>query len=377
METSRRPGSAAALIVGGGLVGALIGLRLAESGFAVRVLDRGAPGGGASSAAAGILAAQSEATAPGAALDLGLEGRALHADLDAELRALLGRGSSYARIGALEPTTDERRADTVGRHLWQRSAGLRLEPVDAAALRDLAPGLHPRFTGGVLFPDDAAVDPPALVGAVVAAAERRGVAFVAGVDVRGVVTHGDRVTGVRTAHGTLDADVVVLCGGAWSALLEGAGDALGAIAPARGQLLELAAAGTPIGPVIYAGGGYLVPRADGRVCVGSTLEMVGFATGNTAAGVRALLDRAVETVPALGAAGFNRAWSSFRPRTPDGLPLVGALGSAGLYVAAGHHRSGVLLAPVTAAIVRDLVVDGRRHRHLDALSPHRFGSTPT
>jgi glycine oxidase len=361
------------LVVGGGLVGALVALRLAEAGCAVRVIERDRPGGGASSSAAGILAAQSEATAPGAALDLGLEGRALHAALDEELRALLGRGTSYARIGALEPTTDERHDAAVARHAWQRASGHRVDALDAAELRRLAPELHPRFTGAVHFPDDATVDPPALMAAVVEAAERRGVSFLSGVAVLGV-TGGSRVTGVRTANSTLAADVVVLCGGAWNGLIDGGDVARDVIVPARGQLIELAVPGAPFGPVVYASGGYLVPRADGRVCVGSTLEMVGFAGGNTAAGVRTLLDRAVDVVPSLGAAAFNRAWSSFRPRTPDGLPLVGALGPVGLFVAAGHHRSGVLLAPVTAAIVRDLVVDGRRHRHLDALSPHRFGS---
>ena len=365
--------SESVLVVGGGLVGALVALRLAESGVTVRVLDRDRPGAEASSAAAGILAAQSEAVGPGAALELGLASRSLHAALHDELVALTGEGSGFRVHGTLEPTTEADHAGRCAAHAWQAARELRVEELDAASLRAVAPGLHPRFTGGVLFPHDASVDPPRLVAQVNAAAARRGVAFESGVEVRAVVTSSGRARGVRTDRGVRGAEAVVLCAGAWSGLVEGALDASQDIRPARGQLVELGVDPVPFSPVVYAGGGYLLPRADGRVCVGSTLEMVGFERGTTAAGVRALLDRAIDAVPALGAARLTRAWSNFRPRTPDGLPLVGALHADGLFVAAGHHRSGVLFAPVTAEIVRDLVVHGRRHRLLDALRPDRFG----
>jgi glycine oxidase len=365
--------SVSVLVVGGGLVGTLLALRLSEGGCTVQVLDAGRAGAEASSAAAGILAAQSEATTPGPGLDLGLESRALHAALHAELGA---PGSGYRPNGALLPTTASDHGAAVARHAWQVERGLRVDALDAASLRAVAPGLHPRFTGGVLFADDATVDPPVLMASALAAAARSGVAFAHDEAALAVTSHGGRVTGVRTARGHRGADVVVLCAGAWSRLVEGALDASQGVAPARGQLIEYALDPVPFGPVLYTGGGYLVPRADGRVCVGSTLEMVGFERGTTAAGLETLRERAADAVPALAAAPLRRAWSSFRPRTPDGMPYVGALATDGLFVAAGHHRSGVLFAPVTAEIVRDLVVHGRRHRHLDALSPDRFRQGP-
>lgn len=356
-------------MVGGGLVGGLVALRLAEAGRSVRLVDRGPAGAEASSAAAGILAAQIEARAPDALFELGVESRALHETLARSL------GGGFRRNGTLEATDDTDHADALARAAWQRDRGLRVEALDARALRSIAPGLHPRFTGGVLFPDDASVDPPALMRAVLARLGDLGVT-VDLADVAAVTTSGGRVTGASLRAGPpYEAPTVVLCAGAWSGLVEGAPEA-GSIEPARGQLVEYAIAPVPFGPVVYADGGYLVPRVDGRVCAGSTLEMVGFARGTTEEGLRAVRERAVATVPALAAAVETRAWSSFRPRTPDGLPLVGALNIAGLFVAAGHHRSGVLLAPVTAEIVRDLVVHGQRHPRLDALDPYRFGRAP-
>lgn len=364
--------SESVLVVGGGLVGALIALRLAESGVSVRVLDRGHPGAEASTAAAGILAAQIEAIAPGASLDLSLESRALHVALHDELSALIGEGSGYRQNGTLEPTTDDDHEAKLAAHAWQSARGLRVEALDTAALHAIAPGLHPRYTSGLLYADDASVDPPRLMAAVIEAAARRGVRFESGVTVLEVTTSGGRVNGVRTDQSHRGADTVILCAGAWSGHIGGGLDAQQEIRPARGQIIELAVTPVPFGPMVYAAGGYLVPRPDGRVCVGSTLEMVGFDRGTTAGGIRALLDRAISVVPALGDAHITRTWSNFRPRTPDGLPFVGELGVPGLFVASGHHRSGVLLAPITAEIVRDLVVDGRRHRHLDVLSPERF-----
>lgn len=361
------------IVVGGGLVGCLVALRLVEAGLRVTVLDRQTPGQEASAAAAGILAAQVESKAPGAFFELGLESRALHVSMADEL------GSGCRSNGTLEATTDADHGALVAAASWQRDHGLRVDALDAAALRSLAPGLHPRFNGGVYFPDDASVDPTVLMRGVLSRAADRGV-LVRDLDVASVLSEGGRVAGVRAkgaAGGAslMHAPVVVVCTGAWSGLVEGVPEA-SAIVPARGQLVEFAIDPVPFGPVVYAGGGYLVPRAGGRVCAGSTLEMVGFARGTTEDGLARIRDRAAATVPALARAAVNRSWSSFRPRTPDGLPLVGELRVPGLFLAAGHHRSGILLAPVTAEIVRDLIVHRRRHPHLDALDPYRFEKSP-
>ncbi len=362
------------MVVGGGLVGSLIALRLHEAGMRVQLYDCAWPGGEASGAAAGILAAQVEATTPGTLFELGMESRGLHATLDEELREQ-GPGS-YRASGTLEATTADAHQALLARSLWQRDLGLRVESLDERSLRTLAPGLHSRFNGGVFFPDDASVDPRALMRSVALRVEEHGIEVESHVEVSSVSTAGGRVTGISSrGNPPAAAPLVVLCAGSWSGLIDGAPQA-SAIVPARGQLTEFAIDPVPFSPVVYAGGGYLVPRVDGRVCAGSTLEMVGFQRGTTEEGLALVRDRAVATVPALAQAAVNRSWSSFRPRTPDGLPLVGELHVDGLYLAAGHHRSGILLAPVTAEIVRDLIVHRRRHRHLDALDPYRFEKAP-
>ncbi len=366
------------VVVGGGLVGTLIALRLAESGHTVRVLDRDRPGREASIAAAGILAAQSEGARPGPAFELAFESLGLHAALDEELRATTGAGSGYVKVGALElANSDAHRESMVKTTAWQRDRGLAVDVYDATMLCLMAPGVNPRFAGALGFPDDAVVDPTALMAGALAAAAARGVRFEHGVSVLEVLAAGGRTTGVRTDQGVRGADTVVLCAGAWSALIGGGLADPRLVRPARGQIAEVTLHPVPFATILHAAGGYLVPRASGRVCIGSTMEDVGFERGTTVGGVRTLLDRAVEVVPALASAALNQTWSGFRPMTPDGLPLVGALGIDGLFVATGHHRSGIVLAPITATMVRDLIVHGRRHPHLDALDPLRFkGSSP-
>ena len=365
------------VVVGGGLIGTLIALRLAESGHIVRVLDRDLPGREASVAAAGILAAQSEGARPGPAFELAAESLALHAALDEELRATTGVGSGYRKVGALElATSDAHREAMAASTAWQRERGLPVDVYDAAMLCLMAPGVHGRFAGAIGFPEDAVVDPSELMAGALAAAALRGVRFEHGINVLEILSANGRTVGVRTDQGLRGAEIVVLCAGAWSALVEGGiGDAR-VIRPARGQLAELTINPVPFGTILQAEGGYLVPRRSGRVCVGSTMENVGFQRGTTAAGVRTLLDRAMEVVPSLGGATLHRTWSGFRPMTLDGLPLIGELGVPGLFAASGHHRSGIVLAPLTAVIVRDLIVHRRRHAQLDALDPLRFKRSP-
>ncbi|MEZ4406620.1 MAG: FAD-dependent oxidoreductase, partial [Polyangiales bacterium] len=227
------------------------------------------------------------------------------------------------------------------------------------------------FAGGYLFSDDAALDPPRLVSAASQAAALAGAEIRTGVAVRRVAVSNGRAVGVETDQGVVEGDAVIVCAGAWSGLVEGAMANPAAVRPARGQVVELAARPVPVASVVYGPGGYMVPRADGHVYVGSTLEFVGYRRGVTVAGMAKLLALATTLVPSLREATVTRSWSSFRPYTDDGAPLVGAHEVDGLFLATGHYRSGILMAPVTAEIVRDLVLKGERHPRLDAMSPSR------
>lgn len=337
------------VIIGGGLVGCASALRLRDAGARVTVLEKSVPGAEASSAAAGILAGQVEARTQGPLFEAGLASRALHAALADELRARCGLDVGYAKCGAAELCFDEATLHALAASVrWQRDRGLPVEVLDRRALSEQEPGAPSNAVGAVFFPDDAQVDPPRLVSAVAQAAERAGVRFRSGSFVRRVVVENGRVAGVELDDGRISAEHVVVAAGAWSSLVEGAGIAANAVRPARGQLMELRARVPPAKSVLYGHGGYVVPRADGRVVVGSTLEFVGFRSEVTAAGLAKILATATGIVPALEHAVFTRAWASFRPYTPDGAPLVGGAGIEGLTVATGHHRSGILLAPWTA-----------------------------
>lgn len=363
------------VIIGGGLIGSLTALRLADAGAEVIVLERAVPGAEASSAAAGILSAQCEARTPDPFFELAVESRALHARLAIELRERTGLDIGWRHVGAIElARTDEELEDFGEKVSWQSARGLSVERLGRKELYEREPRLARDFAGGWRFADDAVVDPPRLVSAVSQAAALAGVEFRTGVTVKNISVVSGRTTGVETDQGTLGGDTVVVCAGAWSGQVTGALTHSTDVRPARGQVIEIATRPVPIGTVLYGPGGYMVPRADGHVYVGSTLEFVGFNRGVTVSGMGKLVSLATVLVPSLGEATVTRSWSNFRPYTADGVPLVGpaaADGPTGLFLATGHYRSGILMAPITAMIVSDLIAHDRRHPALGALSPSR------
>ncbi len=341
------------LVVGGGIVGVASALALADAGARVTVLERGAPGGEASGAAAGILGAQIEAPGPGEEAERLLASRELYPAFVARLGERTGLDVGYRRAGSLrlvaggEPEAEA----ALG---WQRAAGLRAEFWADERVRREEPAL---VGGGALsFPDDGQVEPARLMRALEVAAGRAGVEIRAGAHVRRVWIEGGRARGVVLDDGArLAAPWVVAAAGSWSTLVEGVPLAADAVRPSRGQLIELSLGAPPLGRVVYGAGAYLVPRDDGRVVVGSTHEFVGFRRGVTARGVRDLLAAATLICPALEEASFVRAWSNFRPYPAGGRPIVGESEVRGLVLATGHYRNGILLAPLTAELVRAAV----------------------
>src|SRR5688572_26422928 len=208
-------------------------------------------------------------------------------------------------------------------------------------------------------------------------ARRAGVALVEGIAVRGITTHRGRATGVRTERGTIAAPIVVNAAGAWAAAVAVPPGVLRpAVVPVRGQMVVLR--GLPLARPLHGTDGYLAPRPDGRVLVGSTYERAGFAAQPTAGGVRALLTMAERLVPAVAGASVVGAYAGLRPGNPDGLPLVGAApGAAGVWYACGLYRNGILLAPAVAAALADLLTTGETAWPVAALAPARLVSRRT
>lgn len=361
------------MIVGGGVVGCATAWELARKGVAVTVLERSVPGAEASSAAAGILGAQAEAHGGGPMTTLSLAARARYPRWEKALRQATGIDIGYRRSGLMRVGFDKQGVAEIAKGvLWQRRQGLPVQRLDARLAHAFEPELAPSVVGGVRFAEDACLDPRRLLSALHGAALAAGARFVSGAYVRRVVVEGGRARGVAMDDGSdVRGSDVVVAAGSWTTLVDGVALGAGAVRPARGQIVELLSPAPLLKNVVFGPRCYLVPRDDGRTLVGSTLEFVGYRREVTAEAVKNLLTGAIELVPALGSATLNDSWSSFRPWTKDELPLIGSPGVEHLWLASGHYRNGILLAPITAEIVAALVLGRRLPLPIDAFDPRR------
>ena len=382
--------SADVVIVGGGVMGCAIALELATAGARSIVLERSVPGAEASSAAAGMLGAQLETHGGGASssgsgelrspfLALSIASRERFGALAASLRELTGIDIEWRSCGALRVALSEDESARAAEDARvQRELGLSVEVLDRVSVLDREPRLGPSVLGGVLFPDDARVDPPLYMRALRIAAERRGARFKSGSLVKRVVVDVETQTarGVEMEDGTLvAAGHVVIAAGSWSALVGGATITPSAVRPARGQIALLRVPSPILRGLVAGPRAYLSSRDDGRILVGSTLEFVGYEKLVTAGAVATLLTAAIEMVPELAGAELDRAWSSFRPYTADELPLIGETDTKGLLLATGHYRNGILLSPITAEIIRALVFGAPPPVETSAFAPRRLSQT--
>jgi glycine oxidase len=363
-------------VVGGGLIGLACAWRAADRGLSVVVIERDRPGVAASGVAAGMLAPVTEADfGEQGLLQLGLSSRELWPGFAAELEERSGMPIFFRESGALVVAADRDDAEELRRlHGLQRELGLEAEWLVPSECRRLEPALAPGVAGGVLAPQDAHADPAATVRAL-----EQVVGEVVRAEARAVETANGRVTGVRLADGGLvRAERVLVAAGPWSPSLDpvGAGPP---VRPVKGQILELRVRGElppPIVRIVRSPRCYLVARQDGRVVLGATVEEQGFDTALTAGGVFRLLEAAREILPEVEELELVQVRAGLRPGTPDNAPLIGPGAVQGLFWATGHHRSGVLLAPVTAAAVADVLAGGAVSPELEAFSPRRFERVP-
>lgn len=365
------------LVLGAGVIGLSCAWRAAQQGLRVTVLDP-APTSGASWVAGGMLAPVTEAW-PGEEelLALGVESVRRWPAFAAELTDAAGRPAGLRTEGTVVAATgsgDRAELDAVAAHLAR--LGRPVERLNGRELRRLEPGLGPDVRGGLSVPDDLAVDNRVLLAALRAAGERAGVTFVAaGATV--VLDDGTRVVGVRCTDGTeRAARSVLVAAGAHSAGLHPA--LHGLVRPVKGEILRLAlrpgafpAPRRTVRALVDGRPVYLVPRADGLV-LGATQSEVGFDTTVTVGGVRDLLRDAERILPGIAEYALVETAAGLRPGSPDNLPLIGALGPEGLLVATGHHRNGMLLAPVTADAVAALLRGGAVPGVVRVADPARF-----
>lgn len=365
---------ASVIVVGGGVIGCAMAYYLSREGAQVVVLERGLIGNEASGAAAGMLAPLAEAHGPSRFLDLCLASHRLFPELADTLRAEVGVDIEYVPSGLLRVAfTEAQEADLRSHVEWQASLGMGVRWIDGETARGLEPLLSRRLRGAVYSPLEHQVNPGKLVQGFARAAEAQGAVIRQETSVTGLLRRGFRVTGVRLAGETLSADAVVLAAGPWTKRLAASLGVRVPVKPVRGQMLALRGGPSPVRHIIWGPRGYMAPKVNGFLFVGATVEEVGFRKSTTVRGLAALRRMANALVPALVHATQVDAWAAFRPGSADSLPILGAVpGWEGLWVASGHYRNGILLAPITGQLMARSLLDGKPAEGLSAFSPARF-----
>jgi glycine oxidase len=359
-------------IVGAGIVGHAVAYELASRGARVRLLDPRADGGGATQASAGILAPHIEGHLP-PLLRLGVCSLEHFDSFIARLRADAGRAVEYRRTGTLQVARDEVEA----RVLEETARSLAAAHVDHRLLgggeaRELEPQLATTATAALLVPQHGYVGVRTLMSALAEATMRRGGTRLT-VAARAIERRDGRIR-IETSEGTVDADAVVLAAGSWSGEVAITPVPPVPVRPIRGQLLHLRLDAAPFSRVVWGSGSYLVPWEDGSLLVGATVEDAGFDERATVEGVLQLLAGAAELAPVVRRARFDEVRVGLRPATADELPVIGASSTMrGVYYATGHYRNGVLLAPLTAVMLADLLLGGRERSEMALVRPDRFG----
>ncbi|WP_086872107.1 glycine oxidase ThiO [Streptomyces viridochromogenes] len=373
------------LVVGGGIIGLVTAWRAAQRGFATAVVDP-EPGGGAAQVAAGMLAAVTELHyGEQTLLGLTLESARRYPDFAAELADLTGHALGYRRCGTLAVALDaDDRAHLRELHALQTRSGLDSEWLTGRECRRLEPMLAPGVRGGLRVDGDHQIDPRRLTGALLEACERAGVTFHRAWAERLDVT-ADRATGVTTTDGTaLRADRVVLAAGSLSGRLAGVPDDVRPpVRPVKGQVLRLTVPrglapflSRTVRAMVRGSQVYLVPRESGELVVGATSEEQGWDTTVTAGGVYELLRDAHELVPGITELPLTETRAGLRPASPDNAPLLGPTALDGLLLATGHHRNGVLLAPVTGDALAHVLTTGELPDVARDFTPLRFAAVP-
>jgi glycine oxidase len=363
-----------AAIAGGGLIGASIALDLARAGLGVGLFDRQEPGREASWAGAGILSPAPESAAMIALVPLGKASMAIYPEFVGMVEEVSGRSAGYRPKGTLQALFSrdarEELSTVIALH---HGLGLKAEPLSAEDARALEPSLSEDLEAGVLRPEEASVDNRALTQAVLEAARRSGVQFFPARGAEAIWREGGRCLGLNLKNEKVEARWTVIAAGCFSANIQGLAP-YAPVRPAKGQMVALRADDLRIERVLWSEKIYLVPRNDGRILAGATVEYTGFEKVLTAGGLEKILGGAIELSPGLRSARVEETWAGLRPDSPDHLPILGPTDIDGLLIATGHFRGGILLTPITARLVREWVTEQRVTVDWDRFSPMRFPS---
>jgi glycine oxidase len=358
------------LILGGGVIGCALAEELCRRGQRVTLIERAIVGAEASSAAAGILSAQMDVPRPGPFFDLCQAARRAYPGWIRRIERLSGARVDYAANGVLYLAASRAQAERMERRArWQRRAGLRVDQWSPAQIRRHEPAIDGNFRAGFHFPLEGEIDNARLMQALAVACRRQGVQVCERTTVRRILARGGAVTGVDTTRGRFSAPIVVNCLGSWSGL-RAAAPAISPVEPARGQMVVFRAPRRLFRRPVMSDRAYIVQRRGGELLLGSTVERVGFDKRLTVTGMHSILCGARRMSSALHDLPFVGAWTGLRPYSRTRAPILGATRTAGLYVATGHFRHGILLAPTTAEALADLILQASTTHDLSPFAPN-------
>jgi len=342
------------IIIGGGIIGMLTARELRAAGLAVTLLERGETGQESSWAGGGILSPLYPWRYPTCVTELARWSQQGYEALAERLGEDTGIDPQWTPSGLLILDTEEQPQALE----WAERLDRRVEVVDRTRIAELEPALANPPERALWLPEVAQVRSPRMVAALRVDLDRKDVELRDHAEVRKILAAGQRITGVQTTEGTLEAERVVVCAGAWTAGLLGQIGEVIQVQPVRGQMLLFGAEPGIVSRIVLDRGHYVIPRRDGNLLMGSTLEYTGFHKETTDEALAQLSAIAVNRFPVLKDYPITRQWAGLRPGSPQGIPYIGPFpGIEGLYVNSGHFRNGVVLSPASARLLADLVLD--------------------
>ncbi|HQU86782.1 MAG TPA: glycine oxidase ThiO [Pyrinomonadaceae bacterium] len=357
------------LIIGGGVIGLTIAREIHQKGIKnITILERGNVGQEASFAAAGMLAPNAETDEAGIFTDFCTESLSLYEKFAENLLDETGVDIELDRSGTLFLSfTEKDSSELLHRYEWQKKAGLAVEHFSAQETRRIEPFVSPDVRESLFFPNDWQVENRKLLRALQKYAELNNIEIVENAEVKNILSENGKVVGAATENEKFFAEKVVLASGAWTSFIKSDNFQMPVVKPIRGQMLAFQTAKRMFDKVIYSARGYLVPRSDGRILIGATVEDAGFDKNIYDFSTEILRENAIEIAPTLANLQIYESWAGLRPFANGGLPILGKFPNAeNIFIATAHYRNGILLAPLTAKIMAEKVAENFDSRYFDA-----------
>ncbi|SFP86765.1 glycine oxidase ThiO [Salibacterium halotolerans] len=362
------------LIIGAGINGCSIAYQTASRNRRTVVLEKNTVGAEASSAAAGMLGAQSEMEEYSPFFEFARRSRSMFPELVPELEEKSGTAVSYVRNGMIKVADTPEEQERLARmYAFQKRAGEEVEWLQPDMVKTIDRSIGGDYFGAIYLQGDGQVKAPELTKAYAGAAVREGAEFYEYTPALGFIFENGRVTGVETPQGRFYADQIVLAGGAWSRFMPPLGEELPPLIPVKGECVGLHSKRPIVEKTVHASDFYIVPKPGGSIIIGATEREGEMGKEVSAEAVQHLLHKACRLVPGLGRASWQYAWSGVRPQSADGKPYLGQTAFDGLWMAAGHYRNGILLSAVTGTWMADLLEGKAQEQEwIDAFSPQRL-----